>query len=936
VVSQFTTNLTVTLTNGTVITITNVPQPGQVDIAVTKRALITDLALLPGDFIVNGSSYLPGDVVTLIANARNAGDLGISNALVSFYDGDPNTKGILISNVTLTGWLPGRATNGLAVASWLVPSPATNHVLYAVVSQSSATGGTSGAENTQSVNIGGTDLAVSLVSYSAETNGSARVIAQVQNLGAPAATNSTLAIRFNGQAGAPLATAAIPGLEPGQLAQVALDLPPGTQPAGTAVYQLFADETHVVSDVNTNNNVVAFSMVLLYQGQDTNPPVVAIFSPTAGQTFTASLVTVAGTATDAGTPSSGVAVVQVRINGGDWQAASGTTNWSASVNLDLGSDLIEARSQDNAANYSAVASVWVTNVPPDITPPTVAISSPVGGQTVTNSPITITGAATDPGTPSSGVAVVQVRVNGGTWQTATTANGWSDWATTVGLRSGNNLIEARSQDNAGNYSALASVSVTYTSPSPVGASAVFVQENTQTRGNWRQAYGAQGYLIAGEATNAPAGVTVGPITGEYSYSWTNSTLDWRALVKPGVPDDRIAACWASFTSFSIVLDLGSDVSEQVAVYCLDYDKFKGGRAQRVDIVDPASGNTLSSQVVSNFVGGKYLVWNMSGKVRIDITALAANAVVSGLFFGSGTNDAAFVAQDPETQGNWKRAYGAQGYLIVGDSTNCPNYTVGPASGQYFYSWADPTADARALRLPWSPDERIAACWASQTNFSIDVNVGTNAPVRLAVYCLDWDVWQGGRVEQVTMLDQANGETLSSQVISNFTEGNYVVWEIIGQVQLNVNSVATNANAVLSGIFFGTGRSSARFVGQDLSTQGSWEGTYGAEGYVIASDATNCPGYTVGPFNGQYSWSWADQTNDVRALQRPDLPGERIAACWASGTNFTIDLDTGLKPDAQVALYCLDFDQWQGGRAQRVDITDPGSSRSSVGEFCLGK
>ncbi len=61
-----------------------------------------------------------------------------------------------------------------------------------------------------------------------------RVIAQVQNLGAPSATNSVLAIRRAGQTNAPLATAEVPLLEPGRLAQVALDLPAGTQPEGEA------------------------------------------------------------------------------------------------------------------------------------------------------------------------------------------------------------------------------------------------------------------------------------------------------------------------------------------------------------------------------------------------------------------------------------------------------------------------------------------------------------------------------------------------------------------------------------------------------------------------------------------------------------------------------------------------------------------------------
>lgn len=261
-VNLFTTNLTVSLTDGTMVTVTNVPQPGRVDVSVTKRALIRDLALLPGDFGASGNNYLSGDAVTLTANVRNLGDLGMSNVMVSFYDGNPSAGGILISNVTLTGWLPGAATNGLATALWVVPPAATNHVLYAVVNLTNAAAEFNPTNNTQSLSVGGTDLAVSLVSYSALTNGSVWVIAQVQNLGAPTATNSTLAIRRYGQTGTPLATAAVPALDPGRLAQVALNLPAGTQPAGEAVYQLFADDAHVVADVNTNNNTTAFSVFL--------------------------------------------------------------------------------------------------------------------------------------------------------------------------------------------------------------------------------------------------------------------------------------------------------------------------------------------------------------------------------------------------------------------------------------------------------------------------------------------------------------------------------------------------------------------------------------------------------------------------------------------------------------------------------------------------
>ncbi|MBE0540094.1 MAG: hypothetical protein IH623_01725 [Verrucomicrobia bacterium] len=255
------TNKTVELEGGGTVTITNVPQPGRVDLCVTKRALVKDLALMPGDFTASADNYLPGAAVTLSATVRNIGDLAVSNAVVAFYQGNPTNGGVLITNITISGWLDGAATNTLS-ALWVVPEPATNHVLYGVADPTGVIAEFDESNNALSLSIGGTDLAVSLISHAAETNGAVRVIAQVQNLGAPSATSSVLAIRRAGETSTPLATVAVPLLEPGRLATVALDLPPGTQPEGEAVYRLFADETKVVSDVDTNNNTTAFAVNL--------------------------------------------------------------------------------------------------------------------------------------------------------------------------------------------------------------------------------------------------------------------------------------------------------------------------------------------------------------------------------------------------------------------------------------------------------------------------------------------------------------------------------------------------------------------------------------------------------------------------------------------------------------------------------------------------
>lgn len=256
------TNKTVTLENGNTLVVSNVPQSGRVDLAITKHSLKQDLTLAAGDFSVAESDFLAGRPLTLIATVRNAGDLAVSNTVVDFFDGNPTNGGSLIASVSLPGWLPGSTTISVT-NQWVIPSPATEHTLYAVVDPGNAVAEASEVNNVQSLRIGGTDLAVSLQSKSVETNGAVRIIAQVKNLGGPGATNSVLAIRRYGQTNAPLAISDVPALAPGRLAQVALELPPGTQPEGEVLYQLFADETHITGDADTNNNVIAFSIGLL-------------------------------------------------------------------------------------------------------------------------------------------------------------------------------------------------------------------------------------------------------------------------------------------------------------------------------------------------------------------------------------------------------------------------------------------------------------------------------------------------------------------------------------------------------------------------------------------------------------------------------------------------------------------------------------------------
>ena len=88
-------------------------------------------------------------------------------------------------------------------------------------------------------------------------------------------------------------------------------------------------------------------------------------------------------------------------------------------------------------------------------------------------------------------------------------------------------------------------------------------------------------------------------------------------------------------------------------------------------------------------------------------------------------------------------------------------------------------------------------WYSTSGFSFDANVGAGTN-RVALYAVDWDLQ--GRSETIQILDAGTGAVLDTRSISNFLAGEYIVWDISGNVKINVTWTG-GSNAVLSGAFF---------------------------------------------------------------------------------------------------------------------------------------
>jgi hypothetical protein len=109
-----------------------------------------------------------------------------------------------------------------------------------------------------------------------------------------------------------------------------------------------------------------------------------------------------------------------------------------------------------------------------------------------------------------------------------------------------------------------------------------------------------------------------------------STSDVRALQKAANPADRVAGVWFNWGTFTVDLNFTDQAQHQLAIYCLDWDT--NFRSQTVDVLD-SNNNLLNSQSISSFNGGVYLVWNVSGHVKLRFTLNGGlNPVVSGLFF----------------------------------------------------------------------------------------------------------------------------------------------------------------------------------------------------------------------------------------------------------------------------------------------------------------
>jgi hypothetical protein len=473
----------------------------------------------------------------------------------------------------------------------------------------------------------------------------------------------------------------------------------------------------------------------------------------------------------------------------------------------------------------------------------------------------------------------------------------------------------------------------------VGNSATFVKADTATKGTWKGVYGSDGYNVIGDASKYPAYATV-TASGKADWTWQYSTTDANGLQKVNA-SDRVLALWYAATSFTLDVNVTDAKAHRMALYFTDWDNL--GRAQTVEILDGNTGAVLNSQTVSGFQSGRYLVWDVSGKIKVRVTKTAgSNCILNGMFFDAGASvptqpanaaptvsltanssaltagaSVTLTATASDNDGSVAKVEFFNGTTKLGESASAP----------YTYTWSNLAAGNYSLTAKATDNTG-----ASTTSSAVNITV-TNLPVA-TVSAPTFSPNGGTFTNSATVaLSAASGTTiryttdgstptsLSPTYTAPLTLVSTKTVKAVAFSSATNSTVASATFTIVSGtVTPPTSGSSTKavFVKTDTKTRGNWKGVYGGEGYNIIADTTKYPSYASVSASGKADWTWMNSSSDIDALQKANS-SDRILGLWYSATSFTMDVNVTDGKSHQLALYFLDWDKL--GRAQTVEILD---------------
>ncbi len=582
---------------------------------------------------------------------------------------------------------------------------------------------------------------------------------------------------------------------------------------------------------------------------------------------------------------------------------------------------------------------------------TLTFGAVVGGSNPAVQPVTISN--TGAGTLSWTATKTQ------SWLTLSSSSGTAPAGLSIGVNT--------SGLTAGTYKDTVTIAASGATGSPAtvavtlnfgaSASVSFVKVDKTTQGNWKGAYGADGYSLVQVAPALPTYAQM-TVTGAATFAWSGTGSEPRAL-QPVSGTARVAAVWYSSSSFTLDVNTTDGNTHQVALYASDYDN--SGRTERIDVLDSGTGTLLDTHDLSGFLNGQYLVWNLSGHVVIRVTPTAGpNGVVNALFFGGALQPAALPspvpslststvtfgaaaggsnpASQPVTISNtggstlsWT-ATKTQSWLTLSSASGTAPATLSigvNTAGLTAATYTD-TVTINASGVGGSPATvTVTLNLSAAANPVLSVSTGTLTfgasaggsnpaaqPVTISNTGGGTLNWTATKTQSWLTLSSASGTAPASLSIGVETAG---LTAATYTDTVTISSIgATGSPATITVTLNLGGATSVSFLSLDTAASGNWTSAYGSEGYDFVGSTPQLPSWAQVTPTGASTFVWSGSTSAPNALQQLDGSG-RIAAVWYSASAFSLDVNLTDGNAHNVALYFCDYDG--SGRVERVDVLD---------------
>jgi hypothetical protein len=319
----------------------------------------------------------------------------------------------------------------------------------------------------------------------------------------------------------------------------------------------------------------------------------------------------------------GVASVQFQIDG----ANVGTSDTSAPYTFALntasypnGSHTLTAIARDAAGNQTASAAITVNISNTDTTPPTVSMTAPANGATLSGT-ANLACTASD----NVGVASVQFQIDGANVGTADTSAPYTFALNTASYPNGSHTLKAIARDAAGNQTTSAAITVNISNSTASSGSTTVSVAATVPYAVLNGANGAFAFTRTG-STSSPLNV---------NYSLGGTAVKWNDYYRAGVGDMptsiTIPAGSASYTMNIAARDNQTRANPETVIITLSSDpayQVGSPSSATMNIVSNApsgggSGGSGGSAGASNITlqisktlgGGLKFTWNsVAGKV----------------------------------------------------------------------------------------------------------------------------------------------------------------------------------------------------------------------------------------------------------------------------------------------------------------------------------